>query len=133
MPNPTLRKDARPSRAWPAAAVGLWLALAGVAVAGDAWGQSARKPTPAQKEAELKKVNARIEKVRKSVNADIEKRDKLSAQLRDAELGVQSARRQLEEVRVQRIASQARLRELEREQARKDAELAAERGALAGE
>jgi septal ring factor EnvC (AmiA/AmiB activator) len=133
MLNPTPHKDARPSRAWPAAAVGLWLALAGVAVTGDAWGQSARKATPAQKEAELKKVNARIEKVRKAVNADIEKRDRLSAQLRDAELGVQSARRQLEEVRVQRIASEARLRELEREQARKEAELAAERGALAGE
>ena len=133
MPNQTPRKDARPSRAWPAVAVGLWLALAGVAVTGDARGESPRKPTPAQKEAELKKVNARIEKVRKSVNADIEKRDKLSAQLRDAELGVQAARRQLEEARVQRIASEARLRELEREQARKDAELAAERGALAGE
>ena len=133
MPNQTPRKDARPSRAWPAVAVGLWLTLAGLAVTGDAWGESPRKPTPAQKEAELKKVNARIEKVRKSVNADIEKRDRLSAQLRDAELGVQSARRQLEEARVQRIASEARLRELEREQARKDAELAAERGALAGE
>ena len=28
-------------------------------------------PTPAQKEAELRKLNDRIEKVRKSVNADI--------------------------------------------------------------
>jgi septal ring factor EnvC (AmiA/AmiB activator) len=125
MPNQTLRKDARPSRAWPA--------VAGVAVHGSAGAQSARSATPAQKEAELRKVNSRIEKVRKSVNADIEKRDKLSAQLRDAEHGVQAARRQLEEARVQRIASEARLRELEREQARKDAELAAERGALAGE
>jgi septal ring factor EnvC (AmiA/AmiB activator) len=92
-----------------------------------------RKPTPAQKEAELKKVNARIEKVRKSVNADVEKRDRLSAELRDAELEVQASRRQLEELRVQRIASEARLEELEREQARREQELAAERGALAGE
>ena len=44
---------------------------------------SAKQPTPAQKEAELKRVNARIEKVRKDVSEDIEKRDKLSAQLRD--------------------------------------------------
>lgn len=133
MPNPAPRKDARPRRAWPAAAAGLWLAVAGVAVHGDAGAQSARSATPAQKEAELRKVNSRIEKVRKSVNADIEKRDKLSAQLRDAELAVQAARRELEDARVQRIASQARLRDLEREQALKEQELAAERGALAGE
>ena len=133
MPNPAPRKDARPRHAWPAAAAGLWLAVAGVAAPGDATAQSTRSATPAQKEAELKKVNARIEKVRKSVNADMEKRDKLSAQLRDAELGVQAARRELEEARVQRIAAQARLRELEREQARKEQELAAERGALADE
>jgi hypothetical protein len=42
MPNQTPRKDARPSRAWPAVAVGLWLALAGVAVTGDARGESPR-------------------------------------------------------------------------------------------
>jgi septal ring factor EnvC (AmiA/AmiB activator) len=133
MPKLATRKHPSPRRAWPAAAAGLWLAVAGVAVHGSAGAQSARSATPAQKEAELRKVNSRIEKVRKSVNADIEKRDKLSAQLRDAELAVQAARRELEDARVQRIASQARLRDLEREQALKEQELAAERGALAGE
>jgi septal ring factor EnvC (AmiA/AmiB activator) len=117
---------------WLAAAAGLLLALGGLP-ATDAWGQSTRKATPAQKEAELKKLNARIEKVRKSVNADIEKRDRLSAELRDAELDAQASRRRLEELRVQRIAAEARLKELEREQARREEELAAERGALAGE
>jgi len=135
MPTPSPRMDARPrrtpQRGWIAAAVGL-LVLAGLA-APDGWAQTARKPTPAQKEAELKKVNARIENVRKTVNADIEKRDKLSAQLRDAELGVQSARKQLEELRAQRIATEARLEDLGREQAQRENELAAERGALAGE
>ena len=144
MPTPRSRMDARPRppprqplrsawrSGWLAAAVGLLLALGGLP-ATDAWGQGTRKPTPAQKEAELKKLNARIEKVRKSVNADIEKRDRLSAELRDAELDAQAARRRLEEVRVQRIAAEARLKELEREQARREEELAAERGALAGE
>jgi septal ring factor EnvC (AmiA/AmiB activator) len=94
---------------------------------------SERKPTPAQKEAELKKVTSRIDKVRKAVNADIERRDKLGVQLRDAELGVQSARQKLEELRAQRIESESRLRELEREQAKREQELGAERGALAGE
>jgi septal ring factor EnvC (AmiA/AmiB activator) len=116
---------------WLALAAGLLLGIAGIAP--DAAAQSNRKPTPAQKEAELKKVNARIEKVRKSVNADLEKRDKLSVQLRDAELGVQASRRQLDDVRAQRIASEARLADLEREQAQRERELAAERGALAGE
>jgi septal ring factor EnvC (AmiA/AmiB activator) len=92
-----------------------------------------RKPTPAQKEAELKKVTSRIDKVRQAVNADIERRDKLSVQLRDAELGVQEARQRLEELRAQRIESESRLRELEREQSKREQELGAERGALAGE
>ena len=92
-----------------------------------------RKPTPAQKEAELKKVNARIEKVRKAVNADVEKRDQLSAQLRDAELSVQSSRRELDAVRAQRIEAEARLRTLESEKAERQRELDGERSALAGE
>jgi septal ring factor EnvC (AmiA/AmiB activator) len=57
----------------------------------------------------------------------------LSAQLRDAELGVQEARRGLEALRAERIATESRLKELEREQAERDRELAGERGALAGE
>jgi septal ring factor EnvC (AmiA/AmiB activator) len=92
-----------------------------------------KQPTPAQKEAELRRVNSRIEKVRKAVNADIEKRDKLSAQLRDAELGVQAARHTVDEIRAQRLATEARLRDLQREEAQLEQELTAERGALAGE
>ena len=92
-----------------------------------------RKPTPAQKEAELEKVQSRIDKVRKSVNADIEKRDRLGVELRDAELGMQAARKRLEELRAQRIASEARLEDFERDLARREKELDAERSALAGE
>jgi septal ring factor EnvC (AmiA/AmiB activator) len=92
-----------------------------------------RKPTPAQKEAELKRVNSKIEKVRKSVNADLERRDKLGVQLRDAELGMQKARRELEAVRAQRIASEARLQELERDFAAREQELSGERDSLSGE
>jgi len=112
-------------------AVLLLVAMAGGPGAADA--QNERKATPAQKEAELKKVKSRIERVRKNVNQDIEKRDRLSVQLRDAELGVQQARRGLEALRAERIASESRLQELEHEQAERDRELAAERGALAGE
>ena len=130
---PSNRTDpGRPTRtAWLATVAGLLMAACGL-VAAEA-GAQGRQPTPAQKEAELKKVNARIEKVRKAVNEDIEKRDRLSAQLRDAELGVQGARRQLEDTRAQRIASESRRDDLERERASREKELAAERGALAGE
>lgn len=116
---------------WWLPAVLLLVAVAGGPGAADA--QNERKASPAQKEAELKKVKSRIEQVRKDVNQDIEKRDRLSVQLRDAELGVQQARRGLEALRAERIASESRLQELEREQAARDRELAAERGALAGE
>ena len=105
----------------------LAVAWAGVSAAAD------RKATPAQKEAELKRVNSRIERVRKAVNEDVEKRDRLSVELRDAELGVQAARRRLAELREQRIASEARLEEFEREHARLERDLDAQREALAGE
>ena len=77
---------------------------------------AAVKQTPAQKEAELRKLNQRIDKVRKTVNEDVQKRDKLSGQLREAELGVQSARKELDEIRAQRLVVEARVRELEAEQ-----------------
>jgi septal ring factor EnvC (AmiA/AmiB activator) len=113
----------------------LLVALAVLAGSPPADAQTDRRAAPSQKqkESELKRVNARIERVRKSVNADIEKRDRLSAQLRDAELAVQAARRELDEARAQRVASEARLRELEHEQERRERDLVAERGALAGE
>jgi septal ring factor EnvC (AmiA/AmiB activator) len=131
-PNPPLFRRAAPGprRGWWLLIV-LVLTLAGVPEGAPA--QSERKATPAQKEAELKKVKSRIEQVRRTVNEDVEKRDRLSVQLRDAELGVQAARRRLEELRAGRIASESRLKELEREQARREGELEAERGALAGE
>ncbi|MEY2920844.1 MAG: hypothetical protein RL261_2149 [Pseudomonadota bacterium] len=94
---------------------------------------AAAKQTPAQKEAELRKLNQRIEKVRKSVNDDVQKRDKLSVQLREAELGVQSARKELDQIRAQLLTAESRVRELEAEQARREKELDGERAELAGE
>ena len=126
--SPPRRPRGYPCRALAASLlIGACLGLAAPAAVAE------RKPTPAQKEAELKKVNARIEKVRKAVNADVEKRDQLSAQLRDAELSVQSSRRELDAVRAQRIEAEARLRTLESEKAERQRELDGERSALAGE
>jgi septal ring factor EnvC (AmiA/AmiB activator) len=113
----------RPRSASPFARCGGRLALALLVMLGVFAGSPAAEaqtdrrgaPSQKQKEAELKRVNARIERVRQSVNADLEKRDRLNVQLRDAELAVQAARRQLDEARSQRVASEARLKELEGE------------------
>ena len=105
-----------------------WLVL--VVPAGFA---AAAEPTPAQKEAELKRVRSRIDRIQKEVSADIEKRDRLGVELRDAEQSAQAARRRLEEAREERIRSESQLAELTREQARREAELLTERAALAGE
>ncbi len=135
MPKPAIPAAAwsrRPfGRSWRVLAAGVGLGLC-LALAWPA-AQADRKPTPAQKEAELKRVNARIEKVRKAVNADVEKRDKLSAQLRDAELSVQGAKRKLDDLRAQRIDAEGRLRVLEAEKDQREQELDVERTALAGE
>jgi murein hydrolase activator len=138
-PNPAVApRPQATARSCAAARLALLLAgllglLVGAATPWHASQAAAKQPTPAQKEAELKKLNQRIEKVRKSVNADVAKRDKLSVQLRDAELGVQSARKELDTIRAQRLAADARMKELQREQAKRESELNAERSALAGE
>lgn len=85
------------------------------------------------KEAELKQVRARIESIRKAIHADAERRDALAAQLKNADLAVQSARERLTSVRTQRQAAEAKLQELKREQAQTEKQIAAEREALSGE
>ncbi len=130
-PHPSPGRSGPPRRLARVAFLVLWAVVGSLSAPLAASAQG--KATPTQKEAELRKVNSKIEKVRKSVNADIEKRDRLSVQLRDAELGVQDARKRLDAIRAERIASEGRLRELELERAKLDKDLAGERGALAGE
>ena len=130
-PHPSPGRSGPPRRLVRVAFLVLWAIVGSLSAPLDASAQG--KETPSQKEAELRKVNSKIEKVRKSVNADIEKRDRLSVQLRDAELGVQDARKRLDAIRAERIASEGRLRELELERAKLEKDLAGERGALAGE
>jgi murein hydrolase activator len=127
---PPARALQRPAATW---RVVLAAALCLACVVGTGAAGAAAKQTPAQKEAELRQLNQRIDKVRKSVNADVQKRDKLSVQLREAELGVQAARKELDEIHAQRLATEARLRKLQAEQAQREKELDGERTALAGE
>ena len=64
---------------------------------------------PAAKEAELKQVRSKIDSIRKSIQAEAERRDSLAASVRKADMEVQSARQRLSTVREQWQAAQARL------------------------
>jgi len=85
------------------------------------------------REAELKKVRSRIESIRKSIQAEAQRRDSLSNALRDADLQVQSARQRLAEVRSKRTAAERRLAELRNEQEETRERIASHRRALAGD
>ncbi|MFL6619839.1 MAG: murein hydrolase activator EnvC family protein [Povalibacter sp.] len=88
---------------------------------------------PAAKEAELKQVRSRIESIRKSIQAEAERRDSLATQVRRADLDVQSARQRLTDVRQQRQAAQARLQELQTERTETERKIEDERESLANE
>ncbi|HYM36702.1 MAG TPA: peptidoglycan DD-metalloendopeptidase family protein [Steroidobacteraceae bacterium] len=83
------------------------------------------------KEAELKELRTRIEGVRKSIEADTQRRDSMARDLKDSELAVQSSRVKIGEIRSQRIASEKQLSLLHREQTETEQQIAAERSELA--
>jgi septal ring factor EnvC (AmiA/AmiB activator) len=85
------------------------------------------------KEAELKQVRTRIESIRKAIHNDAERRDSLTAQLKTAELEIQTAREQLTEVRTRRVGAETRLKELQAERGLTERQIDAQREALAGE
>lgn len=94
---------------------------------------SAFAAEPAAKEAELKQVRGRIEAIRRSIQAEAERRDALTSQVRSADLRIQSARERLASVRAQRAASEKKLTALLTEQRETQGRIADERDALAGE
>jgi septal ring factor EnvC (AmiA/AmiB activator) len=96
-----------------------------------AWAAGA--PTPAAKEAELKQVRNRIDSIRRSIQAEAERRDALAGQVKEAELKIQSARERLSDVRARRIAAENRLSDLKAEQQTTHKRIDDERDALAAE
>lgn len=88
---------------------------------------------PAAKEGELKQVRSRIENIRKSIQAEAEKRDSLTREVRQADMQVQSARERLSDVRERRQEAEARLQALEKERIDTQHKIDSERDALAGE
>lgn len=106
------------------------------AMAGQSASEAAARPEPKSvdaKEAELKRVRARIESIRKNIVAEAERRDSLAASLKDAELEIQSARERLSDIKAQRAAAEEKLRSLRTEMADTEKKIADERDALAGE
>ena len=88
---------------------------------------------PAQRDPEkqLQQVRERIEELQRSIRDDTDRRDALSAQLRDAEEKVRGARGRLGSIRKQLAASDARLSELTAERERNQGILREQRMALA--
>ena len=112
------------------------LAVLGCCVAAVCGSQLSAAPEAsdaAAKEAELKQVRGRIDSIRKSIQAEAERRDSLAVQVKDAELEVQSARERLTSVREQRQAAQARLQALEKDRTHTQRQIDNQREALAGE
>jgi len=94
---------------------------------------AAEEQSPAKAEAELKAVRTQIDKVRAEMERDAGRRDKLSREIEESEKTVGAARDALEKLRRERAAHTARRTELAAERARVEAELARDRGALAGQ
>lgn len=85
------------------------------------------------KQAELASIRQRIETIRKTLEAEAQRRDALSAQLKDAELSIAAARERLEALKAQRQAVEAQREALERERAAVEAQVRSERSQLAAE
>jgi septal ring factor EnvC (AmiA/AmiB activator) len=101
--------------------------------AGLAGAAGAAPHTPAETEAQLGRIQARIRAVTEAVQTDTARRDGVAADLHAADQALAEARRRLEEVRDRHAASVARRAQLRAEEARTRAALVAERDALAGE
>lgn len=96
-------------------------------------GTRADAKSEADAKAELAKVRDRIRKITEDVQDDVAKRDGVTAELRDADKAVTAARAKLEDVRGSREQSERRRAELQADQAKAEAALAAERDALAAQ
>ena len=121
---PTRRATARGWPACPGIALLAGLCLAFMPAAHAASGNP---------EARLKQVQQRIERLQRTVRDDVTRRDRLSAQLREAEEQVAAARKRLDAVRSQIRDSDARIARLEAEQRQQKQKLASQRDELATE
>ncbi|MEE9141469.1 MAG: peptidoglycan DD-metalloendopeptidase family protein, partial [Gammaproteobacteria bacterium] len=86
-----------------------------------------------EKQAELEQVRRALESLRKTVQRDVVRRDRLTRQLRDVELEVADAAGRLQNIRVERVATEQRRKEIADEQSERREILADQQDALAGQ
>jgi septal ring factor EnvC (AmiA/AmiB activator) len=88
---------------------------------------------PRKTEAELKAVQAEIERVRRQVSRDQVERDRLARELREAEVAAGGVRESLDGLKRRRAAHAKRRDQLADERAERESSLERERSALAGQ
>ena len=95
---------------------------------------AARPTSDAQRtEAELQSVKAEIERIARQVSNDQVERNRLTKELRSAEIAVSKAREGLDDVRRRRAETAGRRSALATEKQQRESDLARERGELAGQ
>ncbi len=87
----------------------------------------------AKTEAELNQVKKQIDRIRAEVSRDALQRDRLARELKRTEESVGGVRGELERLRKERVAREAKRRELAVAKREREAEITAERNALAGQ
>lgn len=55
----------------------------------------AAAPSAESTQAELRQVRGRIDSIRKAINEDVQRRDAVTVQLKDTEIGIQTAQQRL--------------------------------------
>ncbi len=93
----------------------------------------AAAPDAAEAKAKLAAVRERIGDLTNRLGTELKQRDALNARLRDADLGITAGRRRLESLNAEVLAAERQRSELDVEQARNRASLAAERASLAAQ
>ncbi len=94
---------------------------------------AADEPNSAQAEADLKAVRSQIDKVKAELERQAGQRDQLTREIEESEKTVGSARGELEKLRRERAAIEARRAELAGRRTAQETALAGERAALAGQ
>ena len=128
-----VRPGARPSPGPPSSACGFGHRLLRLAVATLAAAAAARPDDARKAEEQLQAVKAEIERVTREVSAEQVERDRLTRELRGAELAVANARDALASVRHERAEDAARRAALATEKRTRETQLEENRSALAGQ
>ena len=111
----------------------IWASFAAIAVFSGLFAEGKQPSDSAQAKAKLAAVRSKIADLTSRMGKDLKQRDALSARLREAELAITAKRRRLEELREQQQEAERHRNELLAEKKADEANIAAQREALAAE